>query len=296
MIEKKGKNGATDIPMDPRIKAPPNNEADETAVDVLGIPLYTRAVSGAVNRILRGCTGPRRNFCVSATGAHGIVHSRRNPDFAKLLRSFHMNLPDGMPGVWIGRLKGARRMERCYGPDLFSQMMTASAKSDVTHFLCGGTDGVAAELERRCVEKFGNANICGTWTPPFLNAGDYDYERIARTINDSGAGIVWIGISTPKQEEFAARLAEHTDVHFLVTVGAAFDFHIGSVRQAPLWMQKRGLEWLFRLYVEPRRLWRRYLEIVPLFICYSAVDLFRHNFLTRFLNSVLRRRKSSTKN
>lgn len=252
-------------------------------VSVTGIPFYAGTIPDAVNHLLDICSGqePKQNHCISASGAHGVVHARRNRNFFKLLHSFYMNLPDGMPCVWVGRAKGARQMKRCYGPDFFKETMKASAEKKVNHFLCGGGEGVAEKLRHVCRESFGNHNISGIFTPPFAAIDEFDYEGIAKKINDSKADIVWIGISSPKQEMFAARLAEHTDVHFLATVGAAFDFHIGNVRQAPSWMQRVGLEWLFRLLVEPRRLWKRYAVAVPMFIWYAVLDLIKpssHSF------------------
>lgn len=255
---------------------------DRSNVDVAGVPLYNRTIPDAVRQIIREVRHqPPMNRCISATGAHGIVYARKNPAFRSLLQTFYMNLPDGMPGVWVGRMKGAREMDRCYGPDFFASLMEESAGSGIRHFLCGGADGVAANLQKACLQTFGNESICGTYTPPFLPIDEFDFEEIAREIDDAGADIVWIGISTPKQEQFAARLAKHTNVHFLITVGAAFDFHTGTIQQAPVWMQRAGLEWLFRLTAEPGRLWRRYAEIVPMFLWYATGDLFRYRFRKR---------------
>lgn len=255
---------------------------DLQSVDIVGVPIY----NGTIPKAIETCSqlideNTPNNNCISLTGAHGVVTAQKEPQFKELLNSFFLNLPDGMPNVWVSRLKGGRDIKRCYGPDFFKEFMKASANSSITHFLCGGKEGVAVQLEKVCSKKFDNNNIVGTFCPPFLTVGEYDYECIADKINKSGADVVWIGISTPKQEQFASRLSEFTDVHFLITVGAAFDFHIGNVRQAPEWMQKNGLEWFFRLLVEPKRLWRRYLEIVPLFLYYSSLDIVKHTFKKR---------------
>lgn len=243
-------------------------------VSVSGIPLYALSMQYAIDKLIKVCEkSHRENLCVSATGAHGIVTAQKEPSFKKLLNKFYMNLPDGMPSVWMGWAKGCMKMERCYGPDFFAGLMESSADTSVTHYLCGGREGVAVELKNACEEKFGNHNIVGTFSPPFKDVDDFNYQEIAKHINYSGADIVWIGISTPKQEEFAWRLSNYTNVHFLITVGAAFDFHIGNVQQAPSWMQAAGLEWFFRLCMEPRRLWKRDLEVIPLFLYYSIIDL-----------------------
>jgi len=247
----------------------------KTHVEILGIRIYNRDIPSITREIGRVCTdgSPPENRCISATGAHGMITARKDEEFKEILNGFYANLPDGMPGVWVGKLKGEKEMKRCYGPDFFAETMRATASGGIRHFLCGGTEGVAEELKASCLEKFGNANICGTYCPPFKEADEYDYEEIARLINESGADIVWVGISTPKQEKFARNLSRYTKVHFLATVGAAFDFHTDRLKQAPSWMQEAGLEWLFRLLTEPRRLYKRYFEIVPKFLIFSLKDL-----------------------
>lgn len=257
---------------------------DDKTIEILGIRIYAGDIESFVNHVKEVITEShsRENRCISATGAHGIITAKKNPVFRSVLNEFYANLPDGMPGVWVGRLKSAKKIKRCYGPDFFAAMMHSSSKRDIKHFLCGGAEGVAEQLKQACEKKFNNRNIVGTYCPPFKKVKEYDYQAIAQQINASGADIVWVGISTPKQEQFAYRLSEYTDVHFLATVGAAFDFHIGRVRQAPGWMQKLGLEWFFRLSVEPGRLYKRYFEIVPKFVFYSVIDVtlfyFRNTF------------------
>lgn len=246
-------------------------------IEILGVQIYNYDIPTIVRDIKKICTGgyPRANRCISATGAHGMITARKNKDFTNILNGFYANLPDGMPGVWVGKLKGEKAMKRCYGPDFFAETMKATADSPVKHFLCGGRQGVAEELKISCRERFGNHGITGTYTPPFMEAEEYDYNHISGLIKESGADFVWVGISTPKQEKFANYLAQHTDVHFIATVGAAFDFHTGNLKQAPRWMQNFGLEWLFRLLAEPRRLYRRYFEIVPKFLILSLGDIGR---------------------
>jgi N-acetylglucosaminyldiphosphoundecaprenol N-acetyl-beta-D-mannosaminyltransferase len=216
---------------------------------------------------------------VSATGAHGLVYAREHPEFATVLRSFHLNLPDGTPGVWIGRLKGAHGMRRCYGPDLFAEVMRQSADDPrIRHFLAGGQPGVAEQLAAACRERFGNPNVVGTYTPPFHPLTDDELADLAARIAAARADIVWLGLSTPRQEQLAARLARVAHTRFLIAVGAAFDFHTGRIPATPRWLQPLGLEWAYRLASEPRRLWRRYVEIVPKFIAYNLVEVAKGQF------------------
>ncbi len=123
-----------------------------------------------------------------------------------------------------------------------------------------------ADQLKAAFESWGNDHVVGTYCPPFREMTETEWRELGRKINESGVNMVWIGLSTPKQECFAWRLRNYVKVDFIITVGAAFDFHTGTVNQAPKWMQQIGLEWLFRLIMEPRRLYKRYLKIVPLFI------------------------------
>lgn len=248
-----------------------------TMTKVLQIELYDAGLNSAVRELIEHCApaSPRQNRCVSATGAHGLVTAFKDPDFRDTLDSFHWNLPDGMPGVWVGRLKGASAMTRCCGPDFFKLVFEQSSKTPIRHFLCGGKEGVADELRAAVAGKFGNPNVVGTYCPPFREMSDEEFQDLADTINRSQADVVWVGLSTPKQERFARRLVgAGLKVHFIVTVGAAFDFHTDRITQAPGWMQKFSLEWSFRLMSEPKRLFRRYAEVVPMFIFLNLKEIF----------------------
>ncbi len=251
-------------------------QVSEFKVEVLNIPLYARDIDSAVSVVLTKCSDKStQNRCISATGAHGLVYSKKNPEFRQALLRFYLNLPDGMPGVWVGWMKGAKEMKRCYGPDFFKAMMISSKNSSVKHFFCGGNPGVAEDLKASVAKKFNNSNVVDVYCPPFLPIEKYDYGAIAEQINNSKANVVWIGLSTPKQELFAMNLSQKTNVNFLITVGAAFDFHTDRIRQAPKLIQQAGLEWLFRLLGEPKRLYKRYLEVVPYFIYYNIVELLK---------------------
>lgn len=238
-------------------------------INVLQIPFFDRDIPAAtdlvINEIVSGAA-KGQNRCISASGAHGLVEAHKDPAFRQVLQSFYLNLPDGMPVVWVGRLKGAKQMKRGYGPDFFKAMMIRSADLPVKHFFCGGKEGVAEELKQKVAERFGNHRVVGTYCPPFREMTDAELQELGEIISRSGADIVWIGLSCPKQEKLARRLAAFTQTGFLVAVGAAFDFHTDRVKQAPRWIQHSGLEWLFRLFMEPKRLYKRYFEIVPGFI------------------------------
>ena len=164
-------------------------------------------------------------------------------------------------------------MQRCYGPDFFAEVMQLTREYPIKHFLCGGAEGVAARLKENCATRFSNQNIVGTYCPPFRDMDQGELQALAQQINDLEADVIWLGLSTPRQEQTALRLSVQVNARFLVTVGAAFDFHTDRIRQAPAFVQKIGMEWLFRLCMEPGRLWRRYFEIVPKFIYFNFLEL-----------------------
>lgn len=243
-------------------------------ISVIGVPLFNGSIDDAATEVISQILkdGYKHSHCVSATGAHGIVASKHDPEFRNVLNSFYMNLADGMPGVWISKMKGAAKIKRCYGPDFFKKLIVETGDKKINHFFCGGKKGVADELKNASWIQFGNKNIVGTYSPPFREMTDEELSDLAKTIENAHTNILWIGISTPKQEKFAYRISKVCKVDFIVTVGAAFDFHIGNVKQAPKLVQRIGLEWFFRLCVEPKRLWKRYIEIVPLFIYYNILE------------------------
>jgi N-acetylglucosaminyldiphosphoundecaprenol N-acetyl-beta-D-mannosaminyltransferase len=194
---------------------------------------------------------------------------------------FNVNLADGQPLVWVAKLKGAKQIVRCYGPEIFSQMMMNTNKLNIKHYFFGGREGVADRLAVTCKIQFNNDKVVGTFSPPFHELSESDIKKIANDINIKKTDVLWLGVSTPKQEILAKRLSQYTNVKLIITVGAAFDYYTASIKIAPNWFQKIGLEWLYRLMSEPRRLWRRYFEIVPKFIFFGILDLigfYRHPF------------------
>lgn len=244
------------------------------------IPIYERDLSSAVQDFVAGLSSPFSEGdsvrFISATGAHGLVEAQKDSSFKSILSLFYWNLPDGMPLVWWGRLKGHVTMDRCYGPDFFSAIMQATSSLEVAHFFCGGKPGVAEELKHAVELKWENKNVNGTYSPPFKPMEEQDWGNLVAKINESAPQIIWIGLSTPNQEKFAHELAKRVKVRYIITIGAAFDFHTGRLAQAPRWMQRSGLEWFYRLCKEPRRLWKRYIEIVPKFAILAGVDLIKH--------------------
>lgn len=241
---------------------------------VIGTEMYTEGLDQLMQELIDDLQRQPKNHCISPSDANVLVEARRNPDFRAILHQFNWNLPDGMPSVWILRRKGAKNATRCAGPDLFEQFIKKTSNSSCNHFLLGGAEGIAEQLKATC-EKWGNHQITGTFTPPFLSHEEMDYSEMAKTIDASKANIVWIGLGAPKQIYVAHELAKRTNVHFLITVGAAFDFHTGKVKKAPKWLQKIGMEWFYRMLKDPKRLFKRYFRVVPQFIWFAMVDSLR---------------------
>jgi N-acetylglucosaminyldiphosphoundecaprenol N-acetyl-beta-D-mannosaminyltransferase len=227
-------------------------------ISVLNLPAARAAVAAAVRA--------RRPGYICVTGVHGVMEAQDDPAFKRILNGAFLCTPDGMPMVWAGRLAGHREMRRVYGPDLMLDLCAWSETSGAKHFFYGGAEGVAERLAERLQGKFPKLQVVGTYTPPFRKLNAAEERQLQDQVRAARPDILWVGLSTPKQEKFMAEYLGKLDATLMIGVGAAFDFHTGRVRQAPRWMQCSGLEWLYRLGCEPRRLWKRYLRNNPLFV------------------------------
>jgi N-acetylglucosaminyldiphosphoundecaprenol N-acetyl-beta-D-mannosaminyltransferase len=234
-------------------------------VNVLGVGISALNLDLAVEAVHQALNQKARGY-VCVTGVHGVSEAQSDPALREILNRAFLNTPDGMPMVWMGRLQGFRHMGRVYGPDLMLRLCESSRTTGFTHFFYGGGPGVAAELKQRLEERFPGLKIVGTYAPPFRPLNTEEESALAHQVAALKPDIFWVGLSTPKQERFMAEHAPRLDATLFFGVGAAFDFHAGRMRQAPRWVQRSGLEWLFRLACEPRRLWKRYLKNNPLFV------------------------------
>jgi N-acetylglucosaminyldiphosphoundecaprenol N-acetyl-beta-D-mannosaminyltransferase len=213
--------------------------------------------------------GTPHYICI--TGVHGVMESQRDDGLRQIHAAAGLVTPDGMPLVWLAHLAGHRHVERVYGPDLMLACLSRSLQTKTRHFFFGGAPGVAAKLSARLSAALPGLAVAGIHCPPFRPLTPHEDERLVEEINGSGADVVWVGLSTPKQERWMAAHVGRLHAPVLIGVGAAFDFHAGLKPQAPRWMQRSGLEWLFRLATEPRRLWRRYLVNNPSFVWQVAL-------------------------
>jgi N-acetylglucosaminyldiphosphoundecaprenol N-acetyl-beta-D-mannosaminyltransferase len=241
-------------------------------VNVLGVGISVLNLRTALDAIAAARRDRRKGF-ICVTGVHGVMEAQDDAAFKNILNRALLCTPDGMPMVWLGRLHGHHEMSRVYGPDLMLEVCAWSEKNPCRHFFYGGADGVAELLAEKLKMKFPKLEVVGTFTPPFRALNAAEENDLQARLRAARPDILWVGLSTPKQEKFMAEFLPKLDVPLLIGVGAAFDFHAGRVRQAPRWMQRSGLEWLFRLACEPRRLARRYLKNNPLFVWKIAGQL-----------------------
>jgi N-acetylglucosaminyldiphosphoundecaprenol N-acetyl-beta-D-mannosaminyltransferase len=234
-------------------------------INVLGVGISEINYRAALEQI-RAAIAARRKGYVTVTGVHGVSESQTDPELRDIHNASFLSTPDGMPMVWMGKLAGSRVIDRVYGPDLMLMVLEAGRADGWRHFFFGGGEGVAGKLKASLEARFPGIEIVGTWTPPFRPLTGEEEEELAREVAAVRPDCFWVGLSTPKQERFMAAHLARLEATLMFGVGAAFDFHAGMVPQAPRWVQRAGLEWMFRLLKEPRRLWRRYLKNNPVFL------------------------------
>lgn len=243
---------------------------------VLGVPVSAITLQDAVSTIDTWIRTRRRHY-VCITGVHGVMECRRDPTLRAIHEAAGMVTPDGMPLVWMAHRLGFPHVSRVYGPDLMREISRVSPARGFRHFYFGGGPGLADRLATTLHERHPGLVVAGTFSPPFAPISEEEGDAIVRRINAAKPDIVWVGLSTPKQERWMSAHRDRIEAPVMIGVGAAFDFLAGTKRQAPVWMQRSGLEWLFRMLSEPRRLGRRYASIVPQFIALAAIELARRD-------------------
>jgi N-acetylglucosaminyldiphosphoundecaprenol N-acetyl-beta-D-mannosaminyltransferase len=217
----------------------------------------------------------RRARYICVTSVHGVILAQDDPEIARTLNEADIATPDGMPLVWALRSFGTRDQQRVYGPTLLLEICRRAASRGHRIFLYGGREETLASLSAKLRQRFPGLVIAGVFAPPFRPLTSEEDRALQELIRKSDSDLVFVGMSTPKQEKW---MYDHRDCFpgmILIGVGAAFDFHAGRTRQAPPWMQHAGLEWLFRLVIEPKRLWRRYLLVTPRFLPLWAMQRLR---------------------
>jgi N-acetylglucosaminyldiphosphoundecaprenol N-acetyl-beta-D-mannosaminyltransferase len=233
--------------------------------NVLGVGVCAINIPMAIEVIDQWVDTQTPNY-VCVTGVHGVMECQSDPALRMIHNRAGLVTPDGMPLVWLNKLMGQRQVDRVYGPDLMYAYCQHAATRNYRHFLYGSSEEVLGQLVCNLRERIPDINLVGSYSPPFRAMSIEEDQAIVEQINAAEPDIVWVGLSTPKQEHWMAAHRERLTAPVLIGVGAAFDFHAGTKTQAPYWMQRSGLEWFFRLLSEPRRLWRRYLINNPRFV------------------------------
>lgn len=244
--------------------------------ETLKVPVHAVQIPETIALIRQWAS--ERSSCryIVLGGMHGVMEAQRSEAVMATYRDANLVVPDGMPLVWISRLRGYKLRRRVYGPELV-EAACAALGSEFKHYFYGGNEAVAEQMAGVLKERYGIV-IAGCYSPPFRPLSDAEKAADIARINDSKADIVWVGIGAPKQELWMHANAPFLTAGVALGVGAAFDFITGKKAIAPAWMQENGLEWLFRLVTEPRRLWRRYLQNMPPFVAKVTLEELRRRF------------------
>lgn len=245
-------------------------------ISVIGLPVAATTYQGAIEWIKAAALKADRAYAVEAANTHVAALARHDATFGEAMAKFDLITPDGMPLVWsVNRqLPGSEKLtDRVYGPTLMLKTIKASqGEPDLRHFLFGGKQSTLDKLTKRFATDYPDTVIAGAYSPPFGDWPEDEFGRICEKIRASGANLVWVGLGCPKQETWIAKHKDQLPPAVYFGIGAAFAFHAGEVKQAPAWIQRCGIEWLYRLCKEPRRLFKRYFVNNSLFVYYSLRD------------------------
>lgn len=233
--------------------------------NVLGVAMSAMDLRVATQAVLEACAEKQKGY-VCVTGVHGVTEAQKDEEFRRILNGAFLNTCDGMPLVWVGRAKVGEQAQRVYGPDLMLAIMAATQDGKFSHYFYGGAPGVADALREAMEKRFPGVKIIGTFCPPFRALNSEEEAALRAELEAKQPDLLWVGLSTPKQERFMAAYLPRLHATVAFGVGAAFDFHTGRMREAPRWMMRAGLQWLHRLCSDPRRLWKRYAVIIPSFL------------------------------
>jgi N-acetylglucosaminyldiphosphoundecaprenol N-acetyl-beta-D-mannosaminyltransferase len=249
---------------------------DPSAVDrfdILGVRISAIDMGDAV-AVVDDAVSSRRKIHICVCPVSTIMSCRRDADVMESVNSASLATPDGMPVVWTGWLRGHKNIKRVYGPELMEAVCGLSSDRGYGVFFYGSSDDVLGKLKERLKARFPAMKVSGYYSPPFCDLTPEEDEKAVCAVNNSRADIVCVGLGSPKQDIWMHRHRNRIDAPVMIGVGAAFDFIAGTKPQAPRWMRSAGLEWLFRLMTEPRRLWRRYLFDNTSFVFHMAVEYF----------------------
>lgn len=247
--------------------------SEPAAFSILGVRIHAVQIPEVISRFESWIRERENSRFVAVCNVHMVMEAHHESQFKAMLNSSGMTVPDGKPLTWIGRHLGFDLKQRVYGPDLFQDFLTETHGRKYRHYFYGGHPEVTAKLVETIRGRYPDTEIAGWFSPPFRALNPEEDDAIIATINDSEADILWVGLGCPKQEIWMYERRERLSVPVMVGVGQAFNIVAGNTKQAPRWMRERGLEWLFRLLLEPRRLWKRYLIYNTQFACSALWEL-----------------------
>jgi N-acetylglucosaminyldiphosphoundecaprenol N-acetyl-beta-D-mannosaminyltransferase len=229
-----------------------------TSFDILGVKISAVNLSSAATHIEKWIAAKTKTYvCVAPVST--VIDCQDDPQYRVIVNNASMVTPDGMPVVWLGRRRAGTIVDRTYGPDLMKMFCGLSEEKGYRHFFYGGSSKANRLLVENLQRLFPRLKIVGQYAPPFLALQQKEKPEVIAQINASSADVLWIGLGSPKQDYWMALHRAELDVPVMIGAGAAFDFLAGTKPQAPRWIQRSGLEWVFRLCCEPQRLWKRYL-------------------------------------
>jgi len=248
--------------------------AQSNVIDILGIKIHATNLTLACQVIENWIKDQVRTYvCIAPVST--IIDCQENKEYREIINQAGMTTPDGMPLVWLGRLKGNAIMRRTYGPDLMLSLCDLSQKRGYRHYFYGGTVETNELLVKSLKNRFPELSIVGNFSPPFRNILKSEGDDVLDQINSVHPDVLWVGLGSPKQDFWMKKNRDKLNVPVMIGVGAAFDFLAGTKPQAPLWMRRVGLEWFFRFCCEPKRLWKRYLIGNSKFIYWIIKDFIR---------------------
>jgi len=242
---------------------------------ILNVRVDSTSYNLATRQIIKWA-GQKESRYVCIANVHMVMEAYDAPNFRQIVNESDLVTPDGMPLVWVMHRMGAKGQERVYGPELMLHVAEAAAREGIPVGLYGGTLKTLEKLAANLQNRYPRLQIAYRYSPPFQPLSPEEDWQITNEINRSGALILFVGLGCPKQERWMAKHKEHINA-VMLGVGAAFDLHAGVKPQAPSWLQRAGLEWLFRLFIEPRRLWMRYLYHNPRFLVLAGLQLWQRS-------------------
>lgn len=254
------------------------NKTSESHISVIGTPINKLTWSSVITTISKWAKlNESKYICIC--NVHSVVTAAQDNHFHTILREADMATPDGAPVAWYMKAVGGGHQQRINGPDLMWKYLTHINNGNESIYLYGGKQSTLDILQKKICEHFPNVRIAGSYSPPFRNLTDTEQQKIVEMINNSGANTIWVSLGCPKQETWMHQQKGKIN-GVMIGVGAAFDYHAGTLKRAPEWMQNNGLEWFYRLCQEPSRLWKRYLVTNTLFVFLSIKSILQKT-LTR---------------